>query len=244
MTQEQNWDSRAEHYDKLFWTKDKDYIELIYKICEFEKSDIVLDIGVGTGAVANEISKKVAHVVGLDISGMMLSKGNWNGISLIKWDIRNSLFAHNVFDKIIARMVFHHIIDNIEVAAMRCYDNLKAGGKIVIAEGIPPTDDQDIFIWYADMFRLKEERRTFNKSMLVELLRHTGFKNIIITEYIMQDFDINNWLENSGLDEVIQDRIKSIHILASNKVKKAYNMKIDNGKIYVDTRKIIVTGVK
>lgn len=68
-------------------------------------------------------------------------------------------------------MVFHHIMDNLDRAVLRCYDLLKENGKICVAEGVPPVDDPDVVDWYTEMFKLKEERRTFTPEQLVDYLR-------------------------------------------------------------------------
>jgi ubiquinone/menaquinone biosynthesis C-methylase UbiE len=162
------WYERAAHYDKLFWTKDKKYLDIILEMSDFKKDDLVLDVGVGTGAVAKKIKPYVKHVIGIDISESMLKKGEWEGISTIKWNICDALFTNNIFDKIVARMSFHHMVDNLDIAIMRCYDLLKKGGKIIVAEGVPPTDEIYVIEWYTNMFALKEERLTFTCEELLD----------------------------------------------------------------------------
>lgn len=103
------WNVRAKNYDKLFWTKDAGYLSKILAVSEFSKKDLVLDIGTGTGAMARSIRPHVRHVVGMDFSDSMLKQGQWEGISMVKWDITDSLFHNWLFDKIVGRMVFHQI---------------------------------------------------------------------------------------------------------------------------------------
>jgi ubiquinone/menaquinone biosynthesis C-methylase UbiE len=134
---EKFWNQRSAHYDKLFWTKDEDYLNEIIKIYNPQKNDLVLDVGTGTGAIAKKIRHLVNDVIGIDVSESMLSNFQQDGFSLVKWDIRDALFTNNRFDKIVARMVFHHIIKDFDIAIKRCYDMLKPNGIIVIAEGIP-----------------------------------------------------------------------------------------------------------
>jgi len=243
-SQEDNWDSRAQHYDKLFWTKDDDYLSSIFKVCQFTKDDIVLDVGVGTGAVAKQMSKMVKHVIGIDISTMMLSQGKWQGVSTIKWDIRNALFAKGIFDVVIGRMVFHHVVEGLDVAVARCYDALKYGGRIVVAEGVPPSDDSSVIDWYTNMFELKEDRLTFSENKLVDLLERNNFWNVNTKVFIMHNFNINNWLAHSGLPLLKRDHIMKLHLNAPQSVKKAYNMEIKDGECFVTTKNIIITGCK
>ncbi|MCK7528387.1 MAG: aminotransferase class I/II-fold pyridoxal phosphate-dependent enzyme [Ignavibacteriales bacterium] len=97
----------------------------------------------------------------------MLKRGKWDGISMVRWDINESLFHNHLFDKIVGRMVFHHILDNLDRAFLRCYDLLKCRGRLIIAEGVPPAEDPEVVDWYTEMFKHKEVRRTFTKTLLV-----------------------------------------------------------------------------
>jgi hypothetical protein len=141
-------------------------------------------------------------------------------------------------------MVFHHILDNLDRAFLRCYDLLKSKGKLIIAEGIPPSEDQDVIDWYTEMFKHKEVRRTFTRSLLVYYFVKNGFQDVKVYKYKMKHFNINNWLVNSGLDNAKQKLVLNIHFNASRKVKSAYNMKIENGVCLVDTDNLIIVGKK
>ncbi len=198
-------DIRANRYDKLFWAKDDGYLEAILKVADFKEGDLVLDVGTGTGIVARKIKPLVKEMFALDISNAMLTQGKWEGISVINWDIRHTLFAPDTFDKITARMVFHHIISGLDVAIRRCHDALKKNGTLIVAEGVPPSDNPETVQWYTDMFKLKEDRITFTEDDLVKRLRDNGFKEIITHRYITRGFSIRDWLVNSGVDSQRQN---------------------------------------
>jgi len=238
------WHIRSANYDKLYWIKDKSYLNAIIKATRFTKNDIVLDVGTGTGVVARSINPLVRHTIGIDISNSMLKKGHWENVSVIKWDIRKNIFANNLFDKIIARMVFHHILNGLDKAILRCYDMLRSGGKLIVAEGVPPTNDRDVVNWYSAMFRLKEERRVFTTERLADYLKKNGFRNIQITIHIIDNFSIKNWLINSGLSKEKQHKIMQLHIKADKRIKDVYKMKIAGGDCLVRTKNVIIIGEK
>jgi len=238
------WEIRSAKYDKLYWTKDESYIDAIIKVGDLKKSDLVLDVGTGTGTMGRAILPFVNHVIGLDNSDAMLDKGKWGGFSVVKWDISDRIFQDGLFDKIFARMVFHHILDNLDRAFLRCYDLLKDKGKLIIAEGIPPSDDQEIIQWYTDMFALKEERRVFSTGELEHYFRKNGFQNVRSHIHAMKSFNVHNWVINSGLTKNISDKIIKMHYSAPKKVKDAYNMKIVDGICFIDTENAIVVGEK
>ncbi len=243
-TEHHFWDIRSAHYDKLFWVKDKHYLEAIIKHADLKKNHLVLDVGTGTGVVAKAIKKYIKHVLVIDTSDAMLSKGVWKNISTIKWDIGESLFLDGLFHRVFARMVFHHILDNLDRAILRCFDVLKPNGKIIVAEGVPPSNDPEIIEWYTNMFKLKEKRRTFTPEKLAYFLEKNGFRNVKTNIYVMNKFSINNWLENSGLPEKRQKQIYQLHVNADKKIKQAYNMQIVKGECFVRTVNAIITGKK
>jgi len=234
------WRIRAANYDKLFWVKDPGYISEIIKLADLEKTHIVLDVGTGTGVVANAVKDYVGHVVAIDTSDGMMEKGAWTGTSVIKWDINEALFVNGIFDRIFARMVFHHILENLDRAILRCFDLLKPGGKILVAEGVPPVNDADVVEWYKDVFKLKEARRTFTPEELVYYLSKNGFTEVTPHIFYMQNFSISNWLENSGLDENTQAMILRMHWEADKKIKDAYNMRITGEDCFIRTKNVII----
>jgi ubiquinone/menaquinone biosynthesis C-methylase UbiE len=238
------WDIRSSNYDKLFWVKDKSFLDTLIKYAEFKSDDIVLDVGTGTGVVGRAIKPHVAHVIGMDISDSMLKKGAWEDISVIKWNISDALFLPGLFDKITARMVFHHIFEELDRVIVRCFDLLKNGGKIIIAEGVPPTDDDEVVEWYTNMFKLKEERRTFKSNDLVYYLEKNSFKGIKQIVHTMENFSIRNWLENSGVEVEKREKILDMHINAPKKIKDVYEMKTVNNDCLIKTKNVIITGIK
>lgn len=238
------WKIRADNYDKLFWAKDTDYIKYIMQHSDLNKSHYVLDVGTGTGIMAFHAKELAKHVVAIDISEDMLKKGEWKGISVLKWDIGTSLFTNNIFDRVIARMVFHHIMDNLDRAILRCYDILRNQGKIIIAEGCPPSDDDEVVDWYTNMFKLKENRMTFTEQSLVNLLIRNGFVNVQYSIYLSKKFSIKNWVENSGLSKIVQGEIIRMHKNANKKIKDVYQMEIFDDDCLITTKNIIIVGEK
>ncbi len=237
------WKKRAEKYNKLAWVNESSYLEAFVSSADFNKSDIVLDVGTGTGVIAHAIAPLVREVVGLDISQDMLENSNWEGNKyFIRKDIREPFFGEKSFDKVTARMVFHHITEKTQEAMNECYRVLKSGGKIILSEGIPPIPElkED----YSRIFKLKEDRLTFLEKDLVDLMEFAGFKKIKIKVYIMKDFSIKNWLENSGLPEEAQREIFDMHINGSDLFKRAYNMKIVGGDCLIDVKNLILIGEK
>lgn len=243
LKQEKFWKVRSEKYNNLKWVNEPSYIRAFISSVDFNKNDLVLDVGTGTGVVAHALAPLVKEVIGLDISQDMLEHSNWKGNKyFIKRDIRDQIFFDNVFDKVTARMVFHHITDRTQKAIDECYRILKIGGKMVLSEGVPPIPE--IKEDYKRIFKLKEKRLTFTEEDLVSLMKNSGFKNIIVSVHIMKNFSVHDWLENSGLAKDKQNKIFEMHVNGSEIFKKAYNMKNVNGDCLIDVKNLILVGEK
>jgi len=131
-------------------------------------------------------------------------------------------FKDEVFDKVTARLVFHHILEGTQKAMDRCYRVLKRGGKMILSEGIPPSEEvkED----YIKIFKLKEKRLTFMEEDLIALMKEAGFKNIQSRILWLRQMSVKNWLVNSGLPQSTKNKIFRLHLNARDRFKKAYHM--------------------
>ncbi len=55
--QEKFWEKRAEKYNNLRWVNEPNYLKSFLSSSDFNKKDIVLDVGTGTGVIANKYLK-------------------------------------------------------------------------------------------------------------------------------------------------------------------------------------------
>lgn len=237
------WRVRAKHYNNLEWAKHRSYLEAFVRLGDFRKSDVVLDVGTGTGIVAQAISSSVKEVIGLDKSQEMLECSNWYGnMYSIKRDIRNPIFASEVFDKVTCRQVFHHILRDRQKVMNECYRLLKKGGRMIFSEGVPPT--KRVKKDYIEIFRLKEKRVTFYEEDLNRLMVQAGFKNIRMEVLWLRKMSVRNWLVNSGLPKSIQDKIFKLHRNAKDYFKEDYNMVETADDCLIDMKMAILVGKK
>ena len=238
------WGIRSRNYDRLFWVRDGDYLAAILDMMDLRPEHLVLDVGTGTGVVARAIKDRVRHVVALDPSGEMLQQGSWEGISVLRWDISDAVFAPGIFDRVVARMVLHHMEGSLGAALRRCYEVLKPEGRLVVAEALPPSEDEEVVRWWTEMFRLKENRIVFSLGFLWMLLTEHGFRNIRLRENWIRDFSVTNWLQNSGLPEERQKEIIETHRAAPPAVQKAHRMRWVEGDCLIRSRNLILSGKK
>lgn len=237
------WKMRSQHYNDLEWANHRLYLDAFIEGGNFKKNEIVLDVGTGTGIVAHAVSPFVKQVVGLDKSQDMLEHSNWCGnMYFIKRDILNPIFADEVFDKITCRQVFHHILRHRQKAMDICHRLLKKDGLMILSEGVPPT--RRVKEDYVEIFRLKEKRLTFYEEDLVGLMKKGGFRDIKLKIIYLRKMSVRNWLTNSGIPRVIQEKIYQLHKNAADYFKKDYNMIETGNDCLIDMKMAILTGKK
>ena len=137
------FDKRARTYDKEEINKYRQY--LIKKVIEYtkpKKTDIVLDIGTGSGAVVLAIAGKVKRVIGIDISRKMLKvareKAEAAGVYNVEFRFGSFLSPNveeNSIDIIISTLALHHLRDEEKKKSIMIMRKvLKPNGKVLIGD--------------------------------------------------------------------------------------------------------------
>jgi len=239
------WAMRAEGYDNLDWVSRQPYLKKFINAGDYLLTDNVLDVGCGTGKVLQAIAPYVKKIVGLDSSSEMLDhakKLSLTNCTFIEGFAEKLVFPNNSFDKITARMIFHHLIERGQQAMKECYRVLKQGGKMVFSEGIPP--HPSLYEWYSKMFAYKEERLTFLEEDLVNLMKSGGFIIEKIIKHKSPQVSIGNWLKQSGLPAKKQNQIMQMHLDLDETGKQYYNMRVLENDVLCDFIFIILVGSK
>lgn len=202
---------------------------------------MVLDVGSGTGIIADAIAPLVKCVTAMDISWEMLRYSKpLEHKFFVQWDIREPLYNANHFDKIVARHVLHHILPDPLVALKECYRILRPGGLIIVSEGVPPSEKARPE--YEKIFELKEERITFSEAQLASLM--AGFKGVSLGVHWLKQMSVRNWLQNSGLPQDTQNEIYALHTGCSHHFREAYRMTELEDDCLIDMKMLILTGRK
>jgi ubiquinone/menaquinone biosynthesis C-methylase UbiE len=111
-----DFDKVYNYYDKFMTRFNLYKLEEIKKAADLSKDEIVLDIGGGTGQLAQYISDSCNTVYVLDESEKMLSKVNKSrNLITIQENALKVPFENNSIDTVIISDVFHHIREQEEL---------------------------------------------------------------------------------------------------------------------------------
>lgn len=140
MTQEiqKFWDKQAKIFDRADKKFESVYKDILEKTVSYLNSnDNVLDYGCATGSKTIELSKKVRHIHGIDISTEMIRQANKkkgelqiSNISFSYGTIFNADLENNSFDAIIAFGIIHLLEDSQKIM-QRIYELIKPGGLFI-----------------------------------------------------------------------------------------------------------------
>ncbi len=139
----ERFDSVAESYDERT-SKWPGYDQLLKRIVELanpKESDVVMDVGAGTGSVSFTFAPRVCKVVALDIAEKMVETGrkkarekNFQNVEFRIGDFENPNYNEKV-DIIVSNIAFHHLTHEQKRKVIRnWYGLLKPGGRVIIGD--------------------------------------------------------------------------------------------------------------
>ncbi|MCX6709534.1 MAG: methyltransferase domain-containing protein [Candidatus Woesearchaeota archaeon] len=142
------------------------------KLMPYVKGERVLEIGCGSGAVLELLSRNFpkSAIIGIDNSEQMLSvaKGreySTSNVTILYGDALNKRFEDESIDTIILSSVLHEVysynnyhMEALEKAVSNACEMLVPGGRIIIRDGVMPTPQ----VYYLK-FRNNETKDSFKK---------------------------------------------------------------------------------
>lgn len=146
------WKTRSRGYGSLQWATRQEYLRKFVECGDFQRDEVVLDVGTGTGLVAHAVAPFVRQVIDVDTSRDMLQHAietQQDNEEFIVNDVRRIQYPDGYFDEVTARMVFHHILEGTQQAMRECYRVLAPGGRMIFSEGVPP--HESVRNWYETM---------------------------------------------------------------------------------------------
>lgn len=236
---------RSKGYYKLEWVNSGDLINVFVKFISPKVNEVIVDLGTGTGKVAEAIYRKGITVIGLDYSMEMLawvSKQIKIPIVWVHGDANFVPFPDSTIDKVSARMLLHHLVNPLK-AVLECMRILKPGGKLFICEGIAP--NKNSFRNWIKMNQLLEPgRKAFSPKILDRLLVDAGFTNIKKKIIVTPQLSTKEWLKNRGDSSRIAKKVMEMRRNLLKEEKKAWNLKEIGDDLLVDVPWLMIVGCK
>ncbi|UCZ52584.1 class I SAM-dependent methyltransferase [Bacillus shivajii] len=145
-------------------------------------NEIILDIGIGTGAFASMIAHAKANVYGIDISQKMLEecKQKHPEYELKQGTFLDNDFSDCFFDHVISSFAFHEVFPQQREEAIRnIYRMMKTDGQLLILDIMFASEAarEDAKVEIGKYWDNSEDYPIVNE--LDTMLRKVGFKNII-----------------------------------------------------------------
>ena len=148
----------------------RNFLPTLLELLQPEKQDIILDVGAGTGVIADEISKYSEEVFALDPDPKRIEyiKKTYPQVKAFDGTAEAIQFPEFYFTKVYAISSFHHFKD-ADTAIYEVYRILKHGGLFLIKESNP------------EISRSKFERRVSGVNFLTsdslkEMLENSSFE--------------------------------------------------------------------
>lgn len=234
-----------------------DYGASLIKLLNPKPEERILDLGCGSGELTALIKEQVEEVIGIDKSPEMVEKARLQ-FPLVEYDVADACDFHfsEPFDAIFSNAALHWVTDYQKaVAAM--FENLKAGGRIVIEFG-----GKDNVKAITDQLRASLFKRGYSEQSAMNLwyfpsigeytsaLETVGFSVASAqwydrpTELADEESGIKDWL--AMFCKPFVEGVAAVDVAEiMNEVQEKLESKLfRNGKWYADYKRIRVVAYK
>lgn len=231
------WDDRADMgYANLEWVNHGDLLDEFIKFIHPKGHHELIDLGTGTGKVAEELARHAKYVYGVDYSQRMIDLApKKKNISYVCADAKDiHLLPIKKTHGIVARMVFHHLNGFLEDVLEKSRNMLHEEGSFFLCEGIPPTDRA--YQNWKDTNILLEQDRVFNSpDMWIDLFQKNKFKVSKTRTMAIKNLSTRKWLEGRGENKKTTEKVIQLRKNMDDRLKKDWNARITKDDVFVDT---------
>lgn len=177
------WNKKAYNYDNHI-KKSENIYEKVIKLTknEIDKSQILLDIGTGTGAIPIALTNSIGKIIATDYSEEMIKKANVkiteskiNNIIFKVQDCYNINFKNEMFDVILAANILH-LLDEPEQFLNSIKRFLKPNGKLIIPNFMNSENIKTKIISRIMKYKGHPIITKFNSKSMTNLIEKCGYK--------------------------------------------------------------------
>jgi len=167
----------------------------------------ILEAGVGTGIVAQQLQRRGTDILGIDIAPAMLGRARERlGPRVAVGDVHRLPVRSETVDGVLVVWMLHLVAD-VEVAVAELARVLRPGGRLVVVPSRPLRPDVDVELIQERLWsRLQPNGRTDDVDRLVPLAERLGLHAVASSEFATKEYEISP----AALAEVTRRRSFSI----------------------------------
>ncbi len=233
---------RARHYNHSSrWVDDKILIRKIRNLAKASSKACVLDIGIGTGKIAQAFTGRAKYVVGADISPEMTRYAKGRADRILLTPAEKLPFKNNVFDVCVCRQGMQFM--KLNAVLSEIYRVLKPGGRVILCHltAYGRGDKEESFL--IQKLRNRARKKFFLPEDFQRLMKKKSFTGIESFEYITRE-SVNQWICNAAIDENRRKKIKEVYTNSTRIFRKLHNIEFKDGDIFDSMKMVIVRARK
>jgi ubiquinone/menaquinone biosynthesis C-methylase UbiE len=151
---------------------------------QFENTDVVLELGCGTGLYSETVAGSVKHLIATDLSWEMLEQAKdrlhgFNNVEVQKANCYHTSLPDNTFDAVFLGNLIHVVEDPV-AALQESHRVLRSGGDIVMVDstwyGMPLWSKLGMALRYFSKFGIPpRQNRNLRPAEVAEMVEKIGF---------------------------------------------------------------------
>ncbi len=205
---QQSFSKAANHYDELSGLHRRIADELLMRINPQQSFKHVLDIGCGTGYLANQLSNAYprSQVVAIDFAEGMLTEAvaQQHAVNYIQADATQLPFKTASFDLVVSNLAYQWI-EPLDQQFIHLKNILTDQGQMAIALFGEATCDE--LMQSLTAVGIQPLKRLPNVSAVKKAVEQAGFKSAAITServkiQLNNIFELLSWLKNIGANQL------------------------------------------
>ena len=151
---------------------------------QFENTDVVLELGCGTGLYSETVAGTVKHLIATDLSSEILEQAKdrlhgFDNVEVQKANCYHTSLPDNAFDVVFLGNVIHVVEDPVAVL-QESHRVLRSGGDIVLVDstwyGMPLWSKLGMALRYLSKFGIPpRQNRNLRPTEVAEMVEKVGF---------------------------------------------------------------------
>lgn len=212
--------------------------------------EALLDVGTGPGPLALAFAPYVRGAVGFDVAEPMLQaarlaarRAEVANLTLVAGDVHRLPFADRSFDLVTSRACPHHFAD-LSAATREMARVLKRGGRLGIADGTVPEDDElDEFINGLDVLHDPTTVRNYRPSEWRLHVEAAGLRLDWMDEQayeLAEGHLLTQWMARSGASSVVLEEARRRLLEAPERVRSYLRLRTDGDDLRFDLPRVVL----